>query len=68
MTTLIDTLSTVYSSRVNLPLVLLPETDVIIDDNEKSIDQLSDQSEQSHVIYGNGRRQFQFRRIYLMLL
>ena len=63
MTTLIDTLSTVYLPRVNLPLVLLSKTDVIADDNEKLIDQLCDQSEQSHVIYGNGRRQFQFRRI-----
>ncbi len=56
MTSLVDTLPIVQLST-SIPLrQLLPKNDVTIDDNDKSIDQLSDRYGQSQVIHGDGRR------------
>jgi hypothetical protein len=56
MTSLVDTLPIVQLSA-SIPLQqLLPNIDVRIDDNDKSIDQLSDRYRQSQVIRGDGRR------------
>ncbi len=56
MTSVVDTLPIVQLST-DVPLrPLLPKNDVTIDDNDKSIDQLSDRYEQSRLIHGNGRR------------
>ncbi|CAF4380450.1 unnamed protein product, partial [Rotaria sordida] len=53
MSSLIDILPTVHLSFVNLPSLILPKSDATIDDNETLIDQLSDQYEESRLIYGN---------------
>ncbi|CAF0969361.1 unnamed protein product [Rotaria sordida] len=53
MSSLIDILPTVHLSLVNLPSLILPKSDATIDDNETLIDQLSDQYEESRLIYGN---------------
>ncbi len=56
MTSLVDPLPIVQlSTDIALP-PLLSINDVTIDDNNKSIDQLSDPYRLSHLIYGNGRK------------
>jgi hypothetical protein len=56
MISLVDTLPIVQLST-SIPLrQLLPKNDVTINDNDKSIDQLSDRYGQSQVIHGDGRR------------
>ncbi len=56
MTTVVDTLPIVQLSTDIVLQPLLPKNDVTIDDNDKSIDQLSDRYRQSQVIRGDGRR------------
>ncbi|CAF4955358.1 unnamed protein product, partial [Rotaria sp. Silwood1] len=53
MTTLVDRLPIVQLLTVILPRASLPQSDEIIDDNDNSVDQLSDRYEQSRLIHGN---------------
>jgi len=55
---MVDILPIVQLPTVILPQKFLPESDVSVDDNNTSIDQLSDRYEESRLIQGNGRRQF----------
>ncbi|CAF3987320.1 unnamed protein product [Rotaria sp. Silwood1] len=55
MTTLVDRLPIVQLLTVILPRASLPQSDEIIDDNDNSVDQLSDRYEQSRLIHGNDR-------------
>ncbi len=69
MSSLVDTLPNVQLPKVILPLLSLPESDVIIDENDTLIDQLPDPFKESSVIHSTGMRHFlQFRRTCLILL
>ncbi|CAF3457967.1 unnamed protein product [Rotaria sp. Silwood2] len=53
MTTLVDKLSTVQLSTAILPRETCTKNDEVIDDNDISVNQLSDQYKQFHLISGN---------------
>jgi hypothetical protein len=56
MTSLVDTLPSVHLSTFILPRKLSPKSDVILEDNNQLVDQLSEQYEQSRLFHSNGMR------------